>query len=110
MEEQRGRVAGVEPAYLVLSRAEGHFHEFRPKEDCPHFIVLAIGDSEEILDGIPDPTDEAEGVPELFTDLTDYRLFRRLPRERTTTRQPVARWGSHCRNGPLAVSDDCIGG
>jgi hypothetical protein len=43
MDEQGGRLARIEPAQLVLPRAEGHLREFRPKEYRSHCIVPAVG-------------------------------------------------------------------
>jgi hypothetical protein len=109
MEEQRVGVTCVEPAHLILPNAAGHLREFCPKEYRSHFIVLAIGDGEEVLDGFPDFVEEAEFLPEFLTDLTHHRLFWRLSREGASARQPVAVCGSYCRNGSHAVSDNCIG-
>ena len=63
-------MARIEPAQLVLPRAEGHLCEFRPKEYRPHGIVPAVGGGEEVLDGFADLADKAEFSPEFFTDLT----------------------------------------
>src|SRR6266545_301922 len=109
MDEQGGRLARIEPAQLVLPRAEGHLREFRPKEYRPHGIVLAVGGGEEVLDGFADLVDDAEFSPEFFTNFTHYRLFRRLPGEGATAGEPVAGWCSHRRNSPRATSDDGIG-